>query len=512
VPHKKLAVIAGAGPAGLTCAYELLKQTGLIPLVLEPERRVGGLARTVEHNGSRMDIGGHRFFSKSDRVVAWWADMLPFDLPSDVEIGYQNKSRTLRAAGLPRSEPGAEKAFRARPRVSRIYHDRKFFDYPVSLGWTTLSQLGPARLLAIAGSYGLARLTAFREPLNLEEFFTQRFGRRLYETFFKSYTEKVWGRSCADISAKWGAQRVKTLSAFGAVRHAAAKALGLQGSETSLIERFLYPHRGPGQLWEEAARRVAELGGEVRLRRRVAGVEFDGERIAAVRIEDLDTGKIERQECDVFISTMPVKDLIAGFDRLVPPEVLAVARGLEYRDFITVGLLVDRLEVGGASGLIRDSWIYVQEPDVKLGRIQIYNNWSAGMIADPSKVWLGLEYFCAEGDEVWRKSDAELASFAAEELARIGFIAPGSARDAAVLRVPKAYPAYWGAYDRFAVIRAFVDPISNLYLIGRNGMHRYNNQDHSMLAAMAAVDHIRGASADKSAIWGVNADEDYHEG
>jgi len=513
MPPSKLVVVAGAGPAGLTFAYELLRQEpGREVLVLEPEAQVGGLARTVEHRGSRMDIGGHRFFSKSDRVLAWWAEMLPFDLPADTEIGYQNKSRTVRAGGLPRAVPGAEKSFRVRPRVSRIYHGRKFFDYPVTLSPRTLRQLGPARLAAILGSYALARLTAFREPRNLEEFFIQRFGRRLYETFFRSYTEKVWGRPCAEISASWGAQRVKSLSAAAAVRHAAAKLFGGAGRETSLIERFLYPYRGPGQLWEEAARRVTELGGEIRLRRRVAGVEYDGARIVAVTMEDADTGARERQECSLFVSTMPVKDLIGGFSGPVPEEVRATAAGLEYRDFLTIGLLVDRLVVEGASaaGLVRDSWIYVQEPDVKLGRIQVYNNWSEGMTADPSKVWLGLEYFCREGDELWRKTDAEAAAFAAEELARIGFIEAGAVRDAAVLRVPKAYPAYWGAYDRFATIRKFVDAIPNLHLIGRNGMHRYNNQDHSMLAAMAAVDLVRGAGT-RAAVWAVNADEDYHE-
>ena len=280
-----------------------------------------------------------------------------------------------------------------------------------------------------------------------------------------------------------------------------------------MIERFLYPHRGPGQLWEEAAERVRARGGEIRFRHRVAGVEFDGERVRSVRVENRETGEIVRQECDLFVSTMPVKELFEGFAGPVPADVLAVARGLEYRDFITVGVLVDRLAVKPSSGagLIADNWIYVQDPAVKLGRIQIYNNWSAGMIADPSKVWLGLEYFCAEGDELWTKSDAEMAAFASGELRRIGFIGEAPPLDAAVLRVPKAYPAYWGAFERFSAVREFVDRVPNLYLIGRNGMHRYNNQDHSMLTAMAAVDHIRGAAPDKTAVWAVNADDDYHE-
>ena len=517
--EKKLAVVVGGGPAGLTFAYELLRQTEYRVLILELEAQVGGLSRTVRHNENRIDIGGHRFFSKSDRVMDWWAHMLPFDIPEELaehfEIGYQNKRRTLDAAALPRATPDAEKSFGVRPRVSRIYYDGSFFDYPVSLSLRTLRQLGFARLSGILASYLAARLAVAREPRNLEEFFVQRFGRRLYETFFKSYTEKVWGLPCTKISAQWGKQRVKALSIAGAARHAIAKLWGGAGGarETSLIERFLYPHRGPGQLWEEAADRIRAMGGEIRLGQKVRGIEFDGKKVRSVEIKNVATGEIVRQECDLFVSTMPVKHLIEAFDRLVPPEVAKIAGELEYRDFITVGILVDRLEVKPRSGagLISDTWIYVQDPAVQLGRIQIYNNWSSGMIADPSKVWLGLEYFCAEGDALWGKSDREMIEFAGEELARIGFIARGSVRDAAVLRVPKAYPAYWGGFENFALVQEFVDLIPNLYLIGRNGMHRYNNQDHSMLTAMTAVDHIRGVIPDKSAVWAVNADDDYHE-
>jgi protoporphyrinogen oxidase len=516
--EQKPVVVVGAGPAGLTFAYELLRQTDRRVLILELESQVGGLSRTVRHNGNRIDIGGHRFFSKSDRVMEWWSHMLPFDIPKELtdhfEIGYQNKRRTLDAAVLPHAAPDAEKSFGVRPRVSRIYYDGNFFDYPVSLSLRTLRQLGLSRLSGILWSYLRARLSAAPEPRNLEEFFVQRFGRRLYETFFKSYTEKVWGLPCTKISAQWGAQRVKSLSIAGAARHAVGRLFGAAGArETSLIERFLYPHLGPGQLWEEAADRIRAMGGEIRFRRKIRGIEFDGEKILSVEIENLETGEAGRQECDLLVSTMPVKDLIGGFDRLVPPEVLKVARGLEYRDFITVGILVDRLEVKPPSGagLISDTWIYVQDPGVKLGRIQIYNNWSAGMIADPSKVWLGLEYFCTEGDELWTKSDREMIDFAGGELGRIGFIEPGSVRDAAVLRVPKAYPAYWGEFERFSVIQEFIDRIPNLYPIGRNGMHRYNNQDHSMLTAMAAVDHIRGVVPGKSSVWAVNAEDDYHE-
>ena len=490
---KPLVVVAGAGPAGLTFAHELLARGTHRVLIVEPEAQVGGLARTAVHGGKRLDLGGHRFFSKSDRVLEWWSSMLPFDLSGEVEIGYQNSKRRLSTERVARAEPGAEKAFVVRPRVSRIYYDGAFFDYPLGLSVRTVRALGASRLLAIALSWARAKLTPSDAPRNLEEFFVGRFGRRLYETFFKSYTEKVWGRACADISAEWGAQRVKSLSLLSALTPASS-------------EKFLYPRRGPGQLWEEAARRIVASGGEIRLNRRVTGVEYDGNRVRAVTIEGA-AGTTERLACDLFASTMPVKDLLAAFDRGVPPKALAVARALEYRDFITVGLQVDALK----NGPINDTWIYIHEPGVKLGRIQLYNNWSEGMIDDPSKVWLGLEYFCAEGDELWRRSDAEMIAFAAAELRKIGFLGDAAPLDAVVLRVPKAYPAYWGAYERFGEIRAFVDGIANLYLIGRNGMHRYNNQDHSMLAAMAAVDCVASGSADKSAIWAVNADDDYHE-
>jgi protoporphyrinogen oxidase len=494
VADKPLVVVAGAGPAGLTFAHELLLRGTHRVLVVEPEAQVGGLARTAVHGGKRLDLGGHRFFSKSDRVLEWWSKMLPFDLSGEVEIGYQNSKRRLSTSAVSRAEPGAEAAFLVRPRVSRIYYDGGFFDYPLAVSARTVRALGASRLLAIALSWVRAKLTPSGAPRNLEEFFVGRFGRRLYETFFKSYTEKVWGRTCADISAEWGAQRVKSLSLLSALRPAR-------------VEKFLYPRRGPGQLWEEAARRVVAAGGEIRLNRKVAGVEYDGSRVRSVTIEGAQ-GTSERLACALFVSTMPVKDLLSAFDRGVPPAALAVARALEYRDFVTVGLLVGALK----NGPVADTWIYVHDPAVKLGRVQLYNNWSEGMIDDPSKVWLGLEYFCAEGDELWRRDDADLIAFAAAELRTIGFLGAEAPLDGVVLRVPKAYPAYWGAYERFGEIRKFVDAIPNLFLVGRNGMHRYNNQDHSMLAAMAAVDCVAGASADKSAIWAVNADDDYHEG
>jgi protoporphyrinogen oxidase len=492
---ERLALVAGAGPAGLTCALELLRRGAARPLVIEPDAQVGCLAKTVEAAGRRMDLGGHRFFSKSDRVLQWWSEMLPFDLSGGEDIGYQSRSRSLAGAGVRRAEPGAAAAFRVRPRRSRILFEGRLYEYPLRPGLDLLRGLGVRRAALFAASFLAAQLSPGAEPRNLEEFFVARFGRRLYESFFKSYTEKVWGRRCDEIGAEWGAQRVKSLN--------------LLRARATLEERFLYPDRGPGQLWEEAARRVAAGGGEIRLGRCVTGLELEGGRVRAARVRDLAAGAEERVPCDLFFSSMPVRDLIAAMGPSVSAPARAAAAALEYRDFLTVGLQVERLRAPG--GLLPDTWIYVHDPSVRLGRIQIYDNWSPAMSGGGGGAWLGLEYFCREGDALWTMDDAALGRLAAEELERLGLADASAARFSAVARAPKAYPAYWGGYERFADIRAFVDGIENLYLIGRNGMHRYNNQDHSMLSAMAAVEHCAGAGGGREAIWAVNADDEHHE-
>ncbi len=504
---KPQAIIIGAGPAGLTAAYELLTRTGIRPIVLERFDYMGGISRTVQYKGNRMDIGGHRFFSKSDRVMNWWLEQLPQELPG--EAG--DKDAEIH-----------DDVMLVRARKSRIYFLRKFFEYPIQLSKATLQNLGPARTIRIGLSYLRAVMFPIRKVENLEQFFINRFGRELYLTFFKSYTEKVWGVPCHKISAEWGAQRIKGLSIRKAIAHFLQKSgkdggIAQKGTETSLIEQFLYPKFGPGQMWEKIARRVQEMGGEIVTHCDITSMEVRDGRVVAVTGKLAD-GSVRRFTGDYFFSTTSVKELIEAMvngGSPVPQNVREVAEKLEYRDFIAVGVLVDKLKVrepGGKPGqLVSDNWIYIQEPDVLLGRLQVFNNWSPFLVAERSKVWLGAEYFCYEGDELWTRSDKEMAKLAADELAKIEIIDRGDVRDATVVRMAKTYPAYFGAYDRFPEIRQYVDAIPNLYLIGRNGMHKYNNQDHSMLTAMTAVDNIIAGCTGKENIWEVNTEQDYHE-
>jgi protoporphyrinogen oxidase len=517
----KYAIIIGAGPAGLTAAYEFLTRSRIRPIVLEKGEYLGGISRTVVYKGNRMDIGGHRFFSKSDRVMNWWLKMLPMEQSaSDPVIGYHGLSRGIErdaAAG-----PDAEgRVMLLRPRKSRILYRRRLFDYPVKLSLDTIRKFGLLETVRIGFSYLKSALFPRKPERTLEDFLINRFGKVLYSTFFKSYTEKVWGVPCDQIPAEWGAQRIKGLSMRSALMHAARKVfrsrggdVKQKGSETSLIERFLYPRLGPGQMWEETARRIGELGGEIRHGWSVDRVHTDGWRVTSV---DAVNGVGERQTIagDYFISTAPIQELMRSFDVAPPKNVLEVSDGLVYRDFITVGILVRSLKIDEETPqgrrLISDNWIYVQESDVQLGRLQIFNNWSADLVRDPNTVWMGLEYFCNTTDAIWNLSDAGMIELATAELAKIGFIHAGEVLDATVLRVEKTYPAYLGTYDRFAEVRRHVDQFENLYLVGRNGMHRYNNQDHSMLTAMMAVDQIVEGRQDKAALWEVNTEMDYHE-
>jgi protoporphyrinogen oxidase len=564
----KRAVIIGAGPAGLTAALEFLRKTDVQPIVLEASGEIGGISRTIRYKGNRMDIGGHRFFSKSYRVMQWWMELMPVEAAEGsaepVEISYQGKRRVvpvdseeeppLRGMGPLRAKTQMQEAdgedevsehghttrveapavpasddlvMLVRPRKSRIYYLRKFFDYPIKLSGTTVANLGPVRMVKIGVSYVMSRVRPIKEEKSLEDFLINRFGRELYLTFFKSYTEKVWGTPCDKISAEWGAQRIKGLSLTTALKHFVRKTftrtpkvaegdsaggdVAQKGTDTSLIERFLYPKFGPGQLWEHVAEKVVAMGGEIHMGWKVVGVEADGQRVIAVDVVN-EAGEQRRFEGDYFLSTMPMRDLVRALKVEVPANVLEVSEGLEYRDFITVGVLANKLDVTErAGGLIRDTWIYIQEPDVMLGRLQIFNNWSPYMVADPTKVWIGLEYFCYETDALWAMPDEELKQFAAGELEKIGILRTAEVIDAHVVRVPKTYPAYFGTYDRFAELREWTDTFENLFLVGRNGMHKYNNQDHSMLTAMAVVDGIAAGHVDKAAVWGINSEQEYHE-
>ena len=568
---KKIAIVIGAGPAGLTASLEMLRRTDIKPVILEASQEIGGISRTIRYKGNRMDIGGHRFFSKSDRVMQWWMDLMPPDVAEDgaATISYQGKTRemparneqepVLRGAG-PRVDgsgplaveietetdetgptgdvhPGEhghtdtivnakpenpDLVMLIRPRQSRIYYLRKFFDYPIKLTGTTLSNLGATRTVKVGVSYLYSRLHQIAPEKSLEDFLINRFGRELYLTFFKSYTEKVWGTPCDQISAEWGAQRIKGLSLTTAVKHFVKKTfagkpkagpsdVAQKDTDTSLIERFMYPKFGPGQLWEHVADEVVRLGGEIHMGWKVETVHLNGQTVTGVTAVS-DTGERKRFEGDYFFSTMPMRELVQAMDCPVPANVREVSDGLQYRDFITVGLLADRLKVKEPDGgLLKDTWIYVQEPDVQLGRLQIFNNWSPYLVSDPTKVWIGLEYFCYDTDDLWQMEDEALRRFAIAEVAKIGILEADAVSDGHVVRVPKTYPAYFGTYERFDELRTFTDSFENLFLVGRNGMHKYNNQDHSMLTAMTVVDGLVAGRVDKSALWGINTEQEYHE-
>ena len=505
---KRRALIIGAGPAGLTAAWEFVKRTDVQPLVYEKSEYIGGISRTVRYKDNRIDIGGHRFFSKSDRVMNWWRQIMP--VMASADITYHGQTTHVEAGGgaVP-ADP--DRVMLIRNRKSRIYFLRRFFDYPISLTAETLANLGLMRTIKIGISYMAAMANQIKPETTLEQFLINRFGRELYLTFFKSYTEKVWGVPCHEISAEWGAQRIKGLSITKAILHFLKKKpsgdIAQKGTETSLIEKFMYPKFGPGQLWEYVAQDVQRDGGVVEMGWDIVRLHTAGKRIASAEMVHRETGERRVEEADFFFSTMPVKELINKLAADVPANVAEVANGLLYRDFITVGLLLRRLKIGE----LQDNWIYVQEPDVQVGRMQIFNNWSPHLVGDPDNAWIGLEYFCYETDDIWKLSDEKMIDLAKAEVSKIGIIDQADVLDACVIRMPKTYPAYFGAYDRFAEIRSYVDGFENLFLVGRNGMHKYNNQDHSMLTAMTAVDNIAEGRVNKDNIWALNTEMEYHE-
>lgn len=515
------ALIIGAGPAGLTAAYELLERTRIQPIVLEMSNEIGGISRTVNYKGNRIDIGGHRFFSKSNRVMEWWLKRMPVEMRHDTKLAitYRRQSRDIDADQDGPNPQVCDNVMLVRKRKSRIFFLRKLFEYPLQISLDTFSKLGALRVVRMGSSYLYAGVFSSRNPLNLEQFFISRFGNEMYQTFFKSYTEKVWGRKCSEISAEWGAQRIKGLSITKAVTHQIKKMftrnndLHQKGTETSLIEQFLYPKYGPGQMWEGVAKEIAERGAEIKQDQRVTKIVVKDNKITEIVAKSSSGNESVYRDLGPVFSTMSIKDLVNAMGSAVPENVQHVGSNLPYRDFITVGLLVDRLELSeGPNGApISDNWIYIQEPDVKVGRLQIFNNWSPYMVSDKSKIWIGLEYFCFEGDDLWNMSDSEIVNTATREMEHLGIIAPKAVADSTVIRVPKAYPAYFGSYDRISEVREFLDKIDNLYLIGRNGMHKYNNQDHSMLTAMVAVDNIVEGKIGKANIWDVNVEQEYHE-
>jgi protoporphyrinogen oxidase len=467
-------VIGGGGPAGLTAAYELTKH-GRSCVVLEADpRMVGGISRTDEYKGYRFDIGGHRFFSKSSEINSLWQEIL----------GDQ---------------------FIKRSRLSRIYYNRKFFHYPLKPA-DALIKLGPVRSVRILFSYLLARLAPIKPEKTFEDWVVNRFGRELFRTFFKSYTEKLWGIPTNEISSDWAAQRIKGLSLTKAVLNALTSNSKSRKGEIikTLVDEFHYPRLGPGQMWERARDRVRDQGGAVHLDRKVVEIEHDGSAVTAFLARGSD-GRSTRYVGDQFISTLPVRTLIRSMKPAAPPQVIQAAESLKYRDFLTVVLIVDRPET------FPDNWIYIHEPDVRLGRIQNFKNWSPDLVPDPSKSSLGLEYFCNDTEDFWSMSDAELVALGRREIDSIGLVKAADVIDGCVVRMPKAYPVYDDEYQaHLAVIRSWLSGFSNLELAGRNGMHKYNNQDHSMMTALLAARNILGLG--RYDTWKVNTDAEYHEG
>jgi protoporphyrinogen oxidase len=516
----KKAIILGAGPAGLTAAYELLTRTDIKPVIIEMDNQVGGLSKTINYKGNLIDIGGHRFFSKSEKITDWWLKFLPLaDTPeNEIPITYHNQTIELHKSDLTyKSEAGR---MLVRPRKSRIYFDHSFFDYPLSFNRKTLQNFGMTKITRIALSYFRSKLFPIKGEQTLEEFFINRFGRELYRTFFKGYTEKIWGVSCDQIPADWGYQRIKDLNIGKAIIQSfksvftSNKNIHQQGVSTSLIEQFLYPEKGPGQMWETVAQKVMELGGEIHLGYEAEKIRVENNRIISVSCRNPGDGKSLELQGEYFFSTIPVKNLIASLVNInVPAHVNEIASGLAYRDFIMVGLLFKKQDDKNKDGfeLLTDNWIYLQDKNLIAGRLQIFNNWSPDMVGDKNNLWVGMEYFCSESDAIWGKSREEMIELALKEITEIGLIRKEALIDATVIKIQKAYPSYIGAYDQFPVIQEFLDTIENLYLTGRNGMHRYNNADHSMMTAMVAVDNIINNQKDRSNIWAVNMEQDFHE-
>lgn len=561
---KKIAIIAGAGPAGLTAAYELLDRTDIKPIIFEATKATGGIAQTYNYKGNRIDIGGHRFFSKSERVMNWWFNILPLqgapaidtlekkheiDYATEVIISYlcpecqtstinQNSQKNQQKTKKQKSKKGKkskkeitykapdpekqDKVMLQRPRLSRIFYKRNFFPYPIGISIMVAFRLGLWNTFMIGLSYIKAHLFPIKEETYLDAFFINRFGKRLYKTFFKDYTEKVWGVKCSEIRADWGAQRVKGLSLKRAVQHAIKDLISSdfrkaqEARETSLITRFFYPKYGPGQMWETVCEQIINCKGEVHFNHVVKAVKCNqNNQIQSVIVKDLENNVEKEFFCDYFFSTMPIKELINSISPKPPEEVITVANGLEYRDFITVGLLLKKMHIQQNSKpplkTIPDNWIYIQEGDVKVGRVQVFNNWSPYLVADKNTVWIGLEYFVNEQDSLWHMPDPDLINLGIKEMEQIGFINSIDIVDGCVLRMPKAYPAYFGTYNQLNVIQDYTNTIENLFLIGRNGMHQYNNQDHSMMTAMMAVDNILEGCKDKTNLWEVNLEMVYHE-
>lgn len=513
----KKVVIIGAGPAGLTAAYELSLKEGYEIVILEADKQVGGLSKTIDYKGNKIDIGGHRFFSKSDWVLDWWQQFLPIATESGyVDTVYQNQ---IKRVVLSNRKGHTEDMMMVRPRKSRIYHSNFLFDYPLKLNLRTFKGIGLWKSIQITYSLIYAKIFPIASETTLEHFFINRFGRELYSLFFKDYTEKVWGRTCSEINAEWGRQRVKGLSFRVIIKHYLTTLFypkgvkfGSKRIEQSLTEYFLYPPRGPGQLWDIVANKCEGNQVDIQLNQKVVGLTIVDDRIEVLKLKNTISAKEYDISADIVISTMPVKNLIRGIGRSAPSEIQKIASKLEYRDFVIVGLLLNDVGIQQNGHYpMDDNWLYIQDDNVTMGRVQLFHNWSPYMTAKENTCWIGVEYFCQKGDKLWNMTDDQLIAYASRELEVIDLIRGGSILDGTVERMPKAYPSYVGSYNEFPKIIRYVDSIKNLYLIGRNGTHKYNNQDHSMLSAKEAVYNILNNRTDRSNIWAVNTEQEYHE-
>ncbi|MBR3211158.1 MAG: NAD(P)/FAD-dependent oxidoreductase [Bacilli bacterium] len=511
---KKKVIIIGAGPAGLTAGYQLLKESNEYDVtVIEASSDIGGISKTVKYKDYRMDIGGHRFFSKSDEVMTFWNEIMPVE--GEIPYDYKETGRTTKIMeGGPKPDQ-EDNVMLIRNRISRIFYLNHFFDYPISLKWQTFKNMGLFRTISSVFSYIKSRIFKKKED-SLENFYINRFGKKLYSMFFENYTEKLWGRHPKEISADWGSQRVKGLSITTILKNMLMKIFHIKKKnvETSLIEEYYYPKYGPGHFWETVAKKTEEMGGKIIMKTPITNIKFKDNKIVSVSSKD------QVFTADYYISSMPIKDLINGMsgNKEISSDIKRIANGLPYRDFITIGCLIPKLKIKNETkiktlgNIVPDCWIYVQDTRVKLLRLQIFNNWSPYLLKNPKKeVWIGAEYTCQEGDKLWNMSAKEFSEFALEELETIGIIDKKSVKDYHVEKIKKAYPSYFDTYYEIDKVINYLNQFDNLYCIGRNGQHRYNNMDHSMMTAFETVRNIRNNVKKKDNIWEVNTEKEYHE-
>ena len=512
----KIAIIIGAGPAGLSTAYNFLTRTeDVLPIVFEELDCVGGISRTVHYNGNGIDLGGHRLFSKNQEILDFWEEILPLQGRPPIDDKILGRKITVSENGPDPDE--TDRVMLKRKRVSRIYYLRKFFDYPISLKASTILNMGLGRTFCAGMSY-IKSCFVKREEKSLEDFMINRFGTVLYRMFFEKYTQKVWGLHPRDISKEWGEQRIKGLSLSKALLNAILSPLKLisnKQKETSLIEEYFYPKFGCGQLWDFMADEVRRLGGQIHLNATVKGFDFDGHEIKSVFV--VENGEEKSYSGNYYISSMPIKDLVVGLGDCVPENVKHISSELPYRDYMLVGFYCNKInlknntKIPTINNICPDSWIYIQEDDITAGRLQIMNNWSPYLVKDfKNKVFISLEYFCNEGDEMWNLSDKEMINFGISELEKLNVVKKEDVIDSVRVKVKKAYPAYFGVYKDFDEVKSYITAIPNLYCIGRNGQHKYNNMDHSMLSGIEAVNVI-SKNLDKNILWAVNTEKEYHE-